>query len=108
MATHTDDIAYGERLLPQVLDRYARSDPKRVYASYALSSDLSQGFRDVTMEEMACAVDSFAWWIRGILGESDHFETVAYMGIADLRYPIVCLAGIKCGWKAGFGRICGC
>ncbi|MCJ1421898.1 hypothetical protein MMC32_008265 [Xylographa parallela] len=78
-AIHDDNnIIYGERLLPQVLDQYARTDPQRVYGSYAISSDLTRGFRDVTMNEMANAVDFFAWWIKDTVGESDHFEAMAY------------------------------
>lgn len=90
---------YGERLLPQALDEHSRNDPARVYASIARSLDLAQGFRDVTMREMACAVDSIAWWLEARIGKSEKFETLAYMGVSDLRYPIFCLAGMKCGWQ---------
>ena len=91
---------YGERLLPQVVDEYAQTHPQRVYASYAKSADLTHGFRDVTMEEVARGVNHCAWWMEERLGIPEKFETLAYMGASDLRYPILCLAGIKCGWKA--------
>lgn len=97
--TNGNPVAYGERLLPQVVDEYARVDPDRVYASYATSTDLSRGFRNVTMKDIASAVNAFAWWMKDRLGMSDNFDTVAYMGASDLRYPICCLAGMKCGWK---------
>jgi len=99
MVEHTQPPAYGQRLLPQVLDELANNNPSRVYASYAKSADISEGFRHVTVKEMASAVDSLAWWIEARIGTSDSFETLAFMGASDLRYPILCLAGMKCGWK---------
>lgn len=97
----TSDVSasYGERLLPQVLDELAWTEPNRIYASCAVSTDLSRAFFDVKMIQMAFAVDYVAWWMKDLLGHSGNFETLAYMGLSDLRYPIVCLAGIKCGWK---------
>lgn len=96
---------YGERLLPQALDEHCRHDPARVYASIARSVDLAQGFRDVTMRDMASAVDSVAWWLESRIGRSEKFETLAYMGVSDLRYPIFCLAGMKCGWQVAQNSI---
>ena len=90
---------YGSRLLPQVVDKLSRTDPKRVYATFPLSSDLSRGFRDVTMREIAKAINKLAWWIRMKLGRSTVFETIAYIGPSDLRYAIVFLAAVKCGYK---------
>ena len=90
---------YGSRLLPQVVDQLSHSDPTRVYATFPLSSDLSRGFRDVTMFETAQAVNKLAWWIEMNLGRSTVFETIAYIGPSDLRYAIVFLAAVKCGYK---------
>ena len=90
---------YGSRLLPQVLDDLARNDRDQVYASFPRSSDLSGGFRDVSVLEMARAVNKVAYWLDGVIGRSTSFETVAYMGPFDLRYAIVFLAAVKCGYK---------
>lgn len=90
---------YGSRLLPQVVDELSRSDPTRVYATLPRSSDLSRGFRDVTMLEIAMAVNKLAWWIEMNLGRSTVFETIAYIGPSDLRHAIVFLAAVKCGYK---------
>lgn len=94
-----DSPVYGERLLPQVVDYHASKTPNRIYGSYAITHDISQGFRNVTMKEMASAVNGLAWWIHDSIGTSKSFETLAYMGITDLRYPMMCLAAIKCGFK---------
>lgn len=90
---------FGSRLLPQVVDELARSKPERIYATFPLSSDLSQGFRHVTMREVARAVNRFAYWLEESLGRSKSFETIAYMGVPDLRYAIVFLAAVKCGYR---------
>ena len=52
---------YGSRLLPRVVDKLSQCDPTRVYATFPLSSDLSCGFRDVTMLEIAQAINKLAW-----------------------------------------------
>lgn len=90
---------YGARLLPQVLDDLAVSDPERVYASLPISPDISQGFHDVTMREIANAVNNAAWWLEDRIGRTEIFETLAYMGPTDLRYPVAFFAAVKCGYK---------
>ena len=90
---------YGSRLLPQVVDELARSSPKRVFATLPLSSDLTQGFYDVTMLQVSQAVNKLAYWLEHTIGRSTAFETLSYMGLPDLRYAIVFLAAVKCGYK---------
>ncbi len=90
---------YGSRLLPQVVDQLSQSEPNRIYATIPVSSDLSQGFRDITMLEVAQAVDGFAYWLEENLSRNTAFETISYTGISDLRYAIVFLAAVKCGYK---------
>ncbi|KAL2043853.1 hypothetical protein N7G274_003373 [Stereocaulon virgatum] len=48
---------------------------------------------------MARATDYFAWWIHDRYGRSKEFDCLAYMGIPDLRTPIIFLAAVKCGYK---------
>ena len=93
------DPPYGSRLLPQVVDELARSDPQRIYATIPLSSDSSKGFQDVTMRQVSQAVNRIAYWLENTIGRSTVFETLSYMGIPDLRYAIVFLAAVKCGYK---------
>ena len=95
--------SYGHRLLPQLLDEISKTSPNRLYASYPRSVEISQGFRDVAFQDMARAADSFAWWIHNRYGRSDKFESLAYMGIPDLRPPIIFLAAVKCGYKLSGG-----
>lgn len=97
---------YGSRMLPHVVDELAKLHPLRVYASIPLSSDISQGFRDVTMLEIAHGVNHFAFWLEYSLGRSSSFETLCYIGVSDLRYAIVFLGAVKCGYKVSRGTIC--
>ena len=100
---HDDEMpsggAYGERLLPQVIDAYAKNDPDRIYALVPHSADVTQGFRKITMKDLASAVNRIAWWIDREIGHSDTFETLAYIGATDIRYGIFFFAAIKSGYK---------
>jgi len=94
-----DKSPYGARLVPQVADEIAKLDPHRIYASIPYSPDVTEGFRDVTFLQLAHAVNHIAWWLHQDFGRSNDFETLAYMGISDLRYTVIFLAAIKCGYK---------
>ena len=96
---------YGSRLLPQVVDELALSDPQRIYATLPLSSDLSRGFQDVTMRQVSQAVNKCAYWLENTIGRSTVFETLSYMGLPDLRYAIIFLAAVKCGYKVSSHKI---
>lgn len=94
MATH-----YGSRLMPVVLDETAKKQPDLAYASVPLTTDISDGFKSVTFSDIASATNYVAAWIDRTLGRSPNFGTIAYMGIGDLRYVVVFLAAVKCGYK---------
>lgn len=92
-------MEFGRRLLPQVVDFYARTDPAKVYASIPKSSaKLSNGFNDITMAKLAAVVNRLSWWMDDDLGYGD-LDTVAYIGPTDIRYAAMFLAAVKCGYK---------
>ena len=93
---------YGSRLLPQVLDERAASNPDRVYATITLTPSVSDSYREVTFGQVARATNSFVHWLKGRVDHSKDFETLAYMGLPDLRNPIIFLAAVKCGYKVCF------
>lgn len=92
----------GSRLLPSVLDHIGRETPERIYASVPRTHDIADGFRDITHGEVLHAVDALATWVTKTFGVSDDFETLAYTGVADLRYTLVFYAAVKCGYTVLF------
>lgn len=97
---------YGNRTLPQALDDLASSTPERLYASIPKDRDLSDGFVDIHCQDMARCVNFMAHWITSRLGRSAHFDTVAYIGIPDLRAPAVFLGAVKSGYKVSSCSLC--
>lgn len=92
-------MAYGRRLLPQVVDRLAETDPVRVYASIPKSAtSLSDGYQNVTMLKLASMVNRVAKWIETTIGAGGR-DTVAYIGPTDIRYTVMFLGAVKAGYK---------
>jgi hypothetical protein len=92
---------YGSRLMPMVVDEMAMNEPDAVFAYVPLTGNVSDGYKAISFLDLATAVDRVAWWIHETLGPSKTFETLAYLGLSDLRYPVAMLAAIKCGYKVG-------
>lgn len=91
--------AKGKRSLIQLLDPWADTQPEKIRVSYPLGQDISKGFCDVTHREIRDAADTFAWWLLDTYGRGVGFETIAYVGVNDLRYPLVFFGAIKAGYK---------
>ncbi|KAI0159794.1 hypothetical protein GGR57DRAFT_437983 [Xylariaceae sp. FL1272] len=90
---------YGRRLMPSVLDSLAQDTPDRVFAAVPKTNNVQNGFLDITFADVARMVNFLAWWLEDHIGHAQNFETVAYLGIADIRGPIVFQALMKCGFK---------
>ncbi|KAL2273595.1 hypothetical protein FJTKL_04192 [Diaporthe vaccinii] len=90
---------YGSRLLPAVVDETAESHPDLPYGYVPVSTNVGDGFKAVSFSDVATAANFLATWIQQNLGTSTSFETIAYMGPGDLRYVVVFLAAVKCGYK---------
>ena len=100
MASRTSQ--YGDRFLHSVFDEISATTPSRLYASIPLSTDLASGFQDVTFGYVAHCVDVFANSVKKDIGCSDKEETIAYLGLPDLRNVVVFLAAVKCGYKVRY------
>lgn len=91
----------GKRTLPQVLDWRAQHEPNSRFCGIPLHrDDHCKGWRDVSFEELARAVDYLAWWIeekigRGVAGVS----TLAYLAANDIRYAAFTIAAVKAGYR---------
>ena len=89
--------SYGRRLIPQLIDQRAEESPELPLWSVPISSNLMDGFRDISYGQVARAINRAAWWIDGNIGKSTTFETLAYMGPPDLRYAVLTVAAQKTG-----------
>lgn len=96
--------AYGSRLLPQILDERAASNPDRVYATNAFTPEVPSSYCEVTYGQVAKSTNFFARWLKERVDYGKDFETLAYMGLPDLRNPIIFLAAVKCGYKVCSNR----
>ncbi|KAM0295231.1 hypothetical protein HYE67_000263 [Fusarium culmorum] len=92
----------GNRLIPQILDDLAATEPDRIIYSWAKSSDLSQGFRHVSARAFTRAVDKTAWLLQRELGETSEIRAVGYIGPHDLRQILLTFACIKANYTALF------
>lgn len=80
----------GRRLQPVVIDTRARDEPDKPWASLPIDDyDLSKGFEDISYATFANAINKMAWFIEENIGKSSTFETIAYLGISDIRYHII-------------------
>lgn len=96
-----DSTPYGRRLVPILIDEIAEHDPDRVFACIPKTTDLDDGFRNVTYAGFARAINRAAGWIGNTIGPSEKgkFETLAYIGPFDLRYYVMVVAACKLGYK---------
>lgn len=77
MSTSTD---YGKRLIPQILDTLAATQPDRIVYSVTSFSDNSHKFKHVSARTFANAVDKTAWWLHDQVGTPTSIQTVGYIG----------------------------
>lgn len=93
----------GQRLISQLIDSLAENDPKRRFCIAPKGPELSDGVRTVSIQELARAVNSLAWWIETHVGKGSPLQppTIAYIGSQDIRYIIVVVACQKVGYKVG-------
>ncbi|RYP10073.1 hypothetical protein DL765_008227 [Monosporascus sp. GIB2] len=91
--------AYGRRVMPSVLDGLARTNPNKLYGAIPKAADVTEGFRDITVADIARCANFMAAWIVERFGRSGSFETLTYMGIEDFRGVAVFHAAVKCGYK---------
>lgn len=96
--TSSEDV--GARLLVAQIDKLA-ADTSRIWASIPVDDEsLSKGFQDVTYTAFANAINRAAIWLHNKLPAAvQQFETVAYCGPKDIRYPILAVAVAKVGRK---------
>ena len=89
----------GKKLLTATVDNIAKTDPSKRFAVIPRGREISDGFRYLSMKDLAQAVDFTSWWIEGIIGPAQSRETLAYMGNHDILYFVFILACQKTGYQ---------
>lgn len=91
----------GKRLIPHIIDDFARNEPEREAFKIPNSANAQDGWRVVTWKEYANGVNHVAHRITEICGkpEKGTFPTIAYIGPNDARYVIMMVGAIKAGYK---------
>jgi thioester reductase-like protein/acyl-CoA synthetase (AMP-forming)/AMP-acid ligase II len=87
-----------DRSLLELVGSRATTQPQAIFAKVPRDNAYANGYRAVTNSALVTAVDHVAALITSKFGPSRDFERIAYLGLHDLRYTIVLLAGIKTGY----------
>ncbi len=92
---------YGRRLYINVVDEAAKAHPDRTWIYAPRSSDERDGWKVITWQQHANAVNRAANWLVEQLGKPEHksFPSLAYVGPNDARYLILFAAGVKSGYQ---------
>ena len=95
------NVNHGQRILLSVVDELADKEPNSPWVSLPVDeNELSKGYKDITYNQLANAVNHAVQWLRKNLPESSEpFQPFAYTGPKDLRYPILAIAAGKLGMK---------
>lgn len=88
---------FGKRLIPQIMDDLALSEPDRVVYSLASFSDEAVHLRTITAGAFAKAVDKTAWFLRDHL--QGYSEGQGNSGSKNRVLPIGYIGPRKLGWQ---------
>ncbi|OJJ56735.1 hypothetical protein ASPSYDRAFT_1182446 [Aspergillus sydowii CBS 593.65] len=88
----------GRRLLPSVVDHWAAVDPKTPFCNLPNAITPQDGFHPVSFGDISHCTDFMCGWIEALVGRGAG-ETVAYLGVNDIRYLVVFLACNKMGYN---------
>lgn len=99
MLPSVESLPRGQRLLPKLIDERADRDPNRVFASIPKSTDLTDGYQDVSYATVSRAIDRAAWWLYDATARAPAGSKFAWLGPMDLRYPIFLFAAMKCRYQ---------
>jgi hypothetical protein len=94
---------YGRRLIPQLIDDIASTDPLREAFQFPRTNDPKDGWQVMTFREYANAINRCATMIIEKCGEAAEgsFPTIAYIGPQDARYVVMIFAAVKVGYRVG-------
>ncbi|KAE8151841.1 putative AMP-binding enzyme [Aspergillus avenaceus] len=91
-------IVHGKRILATVIETRAKAGTNtEPWISLPINDDdLSEGYRDVSFQELNNAANHAAHWLSHALPTpSEPFQCFAYAGPKDLRYAVLAVAAAK-------------
>ena len=91
-------------LVPTQIDKIADEAPSRTFGEFIDSPLTPGGVHRLDYGDLARAIDRLAWWMSSSI-DLPRFSVVAYMGFPDVRYYIVLVAGIKCGYTVSLASL---
>jgi acyl-CoA synthetase (AMP-forming)/AMP-acid ligase II len=92
----------GERLLPQVIEKFAAEDPDYVIGMNARITNNpapSIEFDRLSTSQLANAVDHMSYWLENVIHElqSPSSKPIGFFGLQDFRYLVMEAAAMKIG-----------
>lgn len=87
----------GKQITISAVERRANDDSRNPWTSVPVNEqDLSQGYKDISFRQLNNYVNHTAHWLsENLPPSSEPFQSFAYAGPKDLRYPILALAAAK-------------
>jgi long-subunit acyl-CoA synthetase (AMP-forming) len=70
----------------QSLNKLVTEQPDCLYCIHPITSDISDGWKDVSFKDLANAIQNMALWIQTEVSSSNQPLTIAYIGCNDIRY----------------------
>lgn len=70
----------------RLLDAISGQDPTTLYCLHPVSSEVSDGWAEISFADVVGATNRLADWIRMNVASADTPQTIAYMGANDIRY----------------------
>jgi thioester reductase-like protein/acyl-coenzyme A synthetase/AMP-(fatty) acid ligase len=83
-----------DRLVRDVVAKF----PERRWISIPQTSDLSKGWRNITYQQFALAIDGFAHFVEKTHGVGSQGSVAAFMGINDERHTVAVIGLMKAGY----------
>ena len=85
MGSYVEEEDYGRRLLPNVVDKCAKTRPDRIAYSFPIGDDPAGGFHHVTNLRYANGIDRTAWYIEQQFGipNPSSFPSIGYIGPSE-------------------------
>lgn len=88
-------VSCEQHTVLQALDAIVAEDPGRLYCIQPVSSDISEGWREISFADLEGAINHTALWIQEKVLSSNKPEILAYMGANDIRYAAFVFACMR-------------